>query len=115
MTLQNAVQGCIDAFCKVTQVAQVFTDERKLCFLRIYLFYPANLFNGILLVNIATDTINRVSRIDDDAAVQETFSYLPDKPWLGTFGMYMKKHHRNYSKNHASPGKQKLSATFATL
>ena len=51
--------------------------------MRINLFDAADLFNGFVLENIATQTINGIGRIDDEPAVHEAFGNHAYMPWVG--------------------------------
>lgn len=87
MTFQHPVQRGIDAFCIVTEVAQVTADKGKLCLSGINVLDPAYLFNGFGLKDITPQSVYCISRINNDPAIFKAFCHLADEPWLGILWM----------------------------
>ena len=51
--------------------------------MRINLFDATDLFNGFVLENITTQTINGISGIDDEPAIHQAFRDHTYMPWVG--------------------------------
>ena len=89
MILQHPVQRRINTLCVQAQVAEVFAKKGKLCFLRIYSLYAADLLHRLWLEDIAAHPVDGICGVNDDAAVQHALCKLLYEPWLGVIGMYL--------------------------
>lgn len=92
VAFERAVQWRSNAFGIIRKVAQVAANERKLGFLWIHLFDAAYFFNCFVLKNVASNAINGIGWVDDNAAVQQAFAHLFYKPRLRIFRMYVDEH-----------------------
>ena len=82
MTFKRTINWGVYGFRKVTQMTQVSTYERQHCFGRLYIFNLTDFFYGFRLKNIASQTINSISRINDNAPRFQTFYNLFDEAFL---------------------------------
>lgn len=51
--------------------------------MRINLFDAADLFDGFVLKNIATQTINGISGVNDEPTIHKAFGNHTYMPWIG--------------------------------
>ena len=75
-------------------MTEIAADKRQLRFLRIDVLDTAYTLNGFLLVDITTQAVNGIGRINDHAPGFQAFGYLLDQPGLGVFRMYADEHLR---------------------
>ncbi len=59
-------------------MTQVMADERELCFFRFDIPDLANAFNRFSVVNVASNTVNRIGRVDDNSTFAKTINYFPN-------------------------------------
>ena len=55
-------------------------------------FYLVDTFYSFLVINIAANSIDRISRIADYSSVPKLVDHLLDKSWLWIIRIYFKKH-----------------------
>jgi hypothetical protein len=79
----------------MAQVTEVITDKGQLRFKRLYLFDLANAFHGPVLENIATQSIDRICGINNDAPAFKNLYHLADESFLWILWMNMDEHFVN--------------------
>ncbi len=65
------------------------TYKGHLCLLWINIFYPANPLDGLMLEDIAAQSVNSVCRVNDDTPFKEAICYRPQIALLGVFRVYL--------------------------
>src|SRR5215211_9272710 len=99
----------------MAEVTEVVTDKGKVSFLRLHSLDPANSLNGFMLINITTQTIYRICRINDDASALYNFYDLPDQTILRILRMNCDQHERLCLNGKLIAGKWHSDQVYSTI
>ena len=72
--------------------AQIITDKGKICFLRLNIFYLADLFNGFMLIDITTKPIDSIGWINNNSPIFEAIHHLANQSLLGVIRVNVYEH-----------------------
>lgn len=92
VTFQQPVQGGIDPTGIVTELTQVAANKGELGLMRIHLFNGTDPFNGFMIHDITTQSVNGIGWINDDAAILQAFGHLLYETGLRIFWMDLDQH-----------------------
>lgn len=73
-------------------MAQIITDKGKISLFRFDISDLADSLNGAVVRNITTKAINRIGRINNQAAFAQHLNNLVNGFWIGVFGVDLYKH-----------------------
>ena len=68
-------------------MAEIVTDERKIVLLGLNTFDAGYLFDRAGIMNVTTQAIDSIGRIDDHSAIAQAFGYFTDAAGIGIFGI----------------------------
>lgn len=92
ITFEQPVKGGVDPPGIITKLTQVAADKGELGLMRIHLLNTADPFDGFMIHDITTQSVNGIGGINDNAAILQAFGHLLYQTGLRIFWMDLDQH-----------------------